>query len=74
MKKYKVEFLKTQTRTYCIDIEAKSEQEATDRATVKFEAMEDSDMAHYSETGDINTITEVNHVFDVTNTDDPFNP
>lgn len=64
MKKYKVEMI--QTETFIVDVEAESEQEATDKATILFGE------GNYYEMGDceVNTGT----VYDVTNTDDPFNP
>lgn len=70
MNKYKVEF--TQTSTYVIDVLAESQQEATDKATAKFYELENAGTLHYCETG--NGGLEVGTVYDVTNTDDPFNP
>jgi len=64
MNKYKVEFI--QKETFIIDVLAKSEKEATKLAEERWNA------GDYQETGDLNV--EVNMVYDVTNTDDPFCP
>ena len=68
-KKYKVEFIRTET--FVIDVRAKHKIEAEEIAREKFEEAEKVGMLHYFVTGDIDT--EVESVFDVTNTDDPFN-
>ena len=70
MKKYKVEF--NQIQTYVIDILADNEQEATSLAEKKLEELTNSGLLHYKEEGDLET--EVVDIYDVTNTDDPFNP
>ena len=64
MKKYKVEFIETEI--YIVDVYADDEQEASDKATQLFGD------GNYQETGDINV--DINCVYDVTNTDDPFFP
>lgn len=64
MNKYKVEFL--QTETFIVDVYAKDEQEAIEKANIKWEE------GDYQETGDL-TI-ETGKIYDVTDTDDPFNP
>jgi hypothetical protein len=64
MNKYKVEYI--QTETFIVDVEAQSEQEATDKAMQAFDA------GSYYEMGDCNVT--LGTVYDVTNTDDPFNP
>jgi hypothetical protein len=69
-KKYKVEFV--ETRTYVVDVLAKDEAEATLEATDEFNAIINRDMQHYYKVGD--TETEVGNIYDVTNTDDPFDP
>lgn len=63
-KKYKVEFC--QTETFVVDVFAKNEKEAIERAEKKW------DEGDYRETGDYHV--ETGSVYDVTNTDDPFNP
>lgn len=65
MKKYKVEI----TKTYCIDVEATSRELAEAEAeNILDQAMLDG-VEHYKQIGDTEFIT-----YDVTNTDDPFNP
>lgn len=64
MKKYKVEFV--QTETFIVDVFAGDEQEATDKAQEKW------NNGDYQETGDLDVSTGT--IYDVTNTDDPFNP
>ena len=64
MNKYKVEFY--QTETFVVDVYAESEQEATDKAS------EEYSKGNYQETGHLDV--NVNYVYDVTDTDDPFNP
>ena len=63
MKKFKVEFI--QAETFIIDVKAKSEKEAIKKAEKKWNE------GDYQETGDLNV--ETGTVYDVTNTDDPFN-
>jgi len=70
MNKYKVEF--EVTARYVVDVEAESEQEATDKATEKFADIKLHSMEHYHQVGD--TDEQVGTVYNVTNTDDPFNP
>jgi len=64
MNKYKIEI----TKTYAIDVLAKNGLEATNKA----EEILDADMLagteHYRQTGDTDF-----SIFDVTDTDDPFN-
>lgn len=64
MNKYKIEFL--QTETFIVDVLAKDEGEAIDKATIEFEN------GNCQDTGDVDVKTGT--VYDVTNTDDPFNP
>lgn len=64
MNKYKVEF--TQTETFIVDVLAESEAEATGNATELF------GQGNYQEMGDCSA--NVSCVYDVTGTDDPFNP
>jgi len=61
MKKYKVEFI--QTETYIVDVKAENEEEAREKAENKW------DEGDYQETGDLNVDISV---YDVTDTDDPF--
>jgi len=70
MNKYKVEF--TQTRTYIVDVLADSEFEAKDKAQNKWEIIKINNMEHYHEFGDPDE--KITTVYDVTGTDDPFNP
>ena len=63
-RKYKVEF--TQTETFIVDVYAKNEKEAKVLAARTFDA------GDYQEIGDCEV--ELNNVYDVTNTDDPFYP
>ena len=64
LRKYKVEY--KQTETFIVDVYAVSQKEAEKLASKKFDA------GDYQETGDCEV--ELNSVYDVTNTDDPFNP
>lgn len=63
-KKYKVEFV--QTETFIVDVYAKDETEARTIAQDYFTGESNQ------EVGDCTV--ECEHVYDVTNTDDPFNP
>ena len=62
MNKYKVEFVHTETFIY--DVKAENEKQAIEKAEKEFES------GNYQETGDCGV--EVGTVYDVTNTDDPF--
>jgi hypothetical protein len=64
MKKYKVEY--RQTELYIVDVLAKDEKDAKNKADKQW------NNGNYQETGDIEI--EINNIYDVTNTDDPFNP
>lgn len=64
MNKYKVEFI--QTETFIIDVLANDEKEAIKLAEEKW------NNGDYQETGDL--IVETGTIYNVTNTDDPFNP
>lgn len=68
MSKYKIEL--KQTETFVIDVEAINEDIAVDIAIKKFHKMEEQGIEHYAGTGDGGL--EVMDVYDVTNTDDPF--
>ena len=70
MKKYKVEI--KQEYFYCIDVEARDEVEAQEIAIKKWNEIADAGLYHYYQQGD--TETTIKHVYDVTGTDDPFNP
>jgi len=63
MNKYKVEFI--QTETFIVDVVAVDQESAERVAQSRF------DIGEYQEMGDCKV--EVGTVFDVTNTDDPFN-
>lgn len=65
MKKYKVEI----TKTYVIDVLANDRQEAENKAQDILDADMLAGTEHYRQTGDTFIQT-----YDVTNTDDPFNP
>ena len=58
--------------TYVVDVIADNEKEAKTKAGKIWEEVCENGTYHYHETGD--ATTEVNQVYDVTNTDDPFNP
>ena len=62
MKKYKVEFV--QTETFVVDVYAENEKQATEKAEQEWER------GSYQETGDLTL--EVGTIYEVTNTDDPF--
>ena len=63
MNKYKVEFV--QTESFVVDVKAENEKQAIEKAEKEFES------GNYQEVGDCGV--EVGTVYDVTNTDDPFN-
>lgn len=65
MKNYKIEI----TKTFCIDVKAKDEETAKIKAENILSEFEKDDLQHYHQTGD----TEFN-VYDVTDTDDHFDP
>ena len=69
MNKYKVEM--TQTEVFVIDVKANTEQEAEEKAIKKFEELEAQGTEHYHniEKGGL----EIGTVYDVTDTEDPFN-
>lgn len=69
MNKYKVEFI--ETTLYVIDVKAKNEREATEKARMKFQELSKQGILHHQET---ESDTQVATVYDVTGTDDPFNP
>ena len=64
MNKYKVEFI--QTETFIVDVLAENEKDAIEKAEEQWE------IGNYQETGDLNV--ETGTIYDVTETDDPFNP
>lgn len=70
MGKFKVEFI--QSQVYVIDVEARTEEEAKDKASKRWNEVCEGGTYHYHEVGD--PLVEVGTVYDVTNTDDPFNP
>ena len=70
MKKFKVEM--TYSHTYCVDVLAKTEEEARELAEVRFFDHVRNGTEHYLESED--SVHETGTVYDVTNTDDPFNP
>lgn len=65
MNKYKVEI----TKTFCLDVEAENEEQAKDLAENDLIKLEVEDRQHYYQTRDTDFT-----VYDITNTDDPFNP
>ncbi len=72
MKKYKVEI--TSTRSFVVDVFAKDETEAMEKAhIVWYDNIVPTGTEHYYENRDEDV--EIGSViYDVTNTDDPFNP
>jgi len=70
MNKYKVEFL--QTETFVVDVLAKNEEEASIKATKKFSEIKQQEMEHHHQIGD--TDWNTGNIYDVTDTDDSFNP
>lgn len=64
MNKYKVEFI--QKEIFLVDVFAKDEQEAQDKATELF------NQGDYQQTGDLQV--DIGTIYDVTSTDDPFYP
>lgn len=70
MKKYKVEFVRTDN--FEVDVLAESEEKAVELAEVKFAIAVKNGTEHYLQTDYSNT--ELGTIYDVSNTDDPFNP
>jgi hypothetical protein len=70
MPKYKIEF--TETRVYIVDVIAKNQEQAEKKALKKYEELESKGILHYNESEDPETT--ITNAFDVTDTDDPFNP
>lgn len=66
MRSYKVEIIETQK--YVLDIQAESEAEAEKKAYAKYQELEESNIKHYHEYGDLEA--EVGLVYDVTGSDD----
>lgn len=71
MKKYKVEFISTET--YHIDTYAENEAEAIEKAEAKWNKEAENGTIHYFSYSGEPSI-ETGTVYDITNTDDPFNP
>jgi hypothetical protein len=70
MKKYKIEFVISDK--FVVDVLAKDEQEATEKAKEKWNKIEASGTEHYYQSGDPEM--RVDTIYDVSETDDPFNP
>lgn len=70
MNKYKIEFI--QKETFVVDVEAENEKEAREKAEKKWQDINSVGVGHYHQVGDMET--ERGNVYDVTNTDDTFNP
>lgn len=70
MNKYKVEF--TEKHFYVIDVKAKDITEALEKANKKMIEVFNNGTYHHYENQDPET--EVETVYDVSGTDDPFNP
>ena len=62
--KFKVEY--KQTETFIVDVYADNQKQAEELAGIKIDA------GDYQEVGDCEVV--VNQVYNVTNTEDPFNP
>ena len=69
MKKYKIEF--EQRERYVIDVKAKTEKEAIKKAEKRFDEIEVQGIKHNYNNGDGEFL--VHMIYDVTDTDDPFN-
>ena len=70
MEKFKVEVIESQK--YIIDVEAHDTAEAEKLAMAKYQEFCNLGIIHYHEDGDVET--ETGNIYNVTNTDDPFNP
>jgi len=70
MKKYKVEL--EQVVPYIIDVRANNPKEAEEKAFNKFSKILAHNIEHYYQYDEAET--SVRTVYDVSNTDDPFNP
>lgn len=70
MEKFKIEF--SETQKYVIDVLAKDEAEAIEKARARLYALKDAGIIHHHEEGDPEIAFSAS--YNVTNTDDPFNP
>lgn len=70
MNKYKVEIV--QKETFIVDVLAENEEKAKTKATKKWNEIANNGMQHYHQTGD--TETDFGTIYDVSHTEDPFNP
>jgi len=70
MKKYKIEIL--QTDAYVIDVLAENKKEAERKAIKKWNKVYSNGTSHYYQQG--NTEIKAGTIYDVSDTDDPFNP
>lgn len=70
MNKYKVEI--KQTDTFIVDVLADNENRARELAEIKWNDIADNGTYHYYQDGD--TEIDFGTIFDVSGTDDPFNP
>lgn len=70
MNKYKVQFV--QAEKYVVDVLAETEEKAKELAREEWERAYEGGTYHYLMVDD--TETTIDMVFDVTNTDNPFNP
>jgi DNA polymerase IIIc chi subunit len=68
-KKYKVEI--KESIVYAVDVLASNEEEAKKEARKKWKEYCNNGTYHYHEVGND---TDFGNIYDVTNTDDPFNP
>ena len=71
--KYKVEFIEKTITKYCVDVLAKTEEEAEKIAGEKIQEALSGGTIHYHETDKEATALEIDNIYDVTGTDDPFN-
>lgn len=73
-RKYKIDFIEKTTTVYCVDVLAKDEEEAKQKAELKMQSILSNGTYHYYEVDKDETVPELSTIYDVTNTDDPFDP
>jgi hypothetical protein len=70
MNKYKVEFI--QKETFIVDVLAENEEKAREIAKKCWQDINDKGVGHFHQVGDMET--EDGTIYNVTVTDDPFDP
>jgi hypothetical protein len=74
MNKYKAEFTEKIEVKYCIDVLAENEEQAKKLAEPEMQKVLENGTYHYHETDRDEAVPELSTIYDITNTDDPFDP